>query len=203
MHISEGILSGSVLLAGWAGTSAGTAIGLRKTDSAKIVRTALLSSAFFLASLVNIRIGPSSTHLSLLAPMGLILGHSVFPAVFVALLLQAVLFHFGGLLVLGVNTFVMGSAALGSAWLVYILFGRAVRESASSTVTAVTSFLAGAFAVMTGAGLSGLCLGLSDKNFINAAKLLITAHVPVAVIEGIVTAFMILWLKRAAPEFLK
>ena len=199
MHISEGILSGSVLLAGWAGTSAGTAIGLRKTDSAKIVRTALLSSAFFLASLVNIRIGPSSTHLSLLAPMGLILGHSVFPAVFVALLLQAVLFHFGGLLVLGVNTFIMA----GSAWLVYILFGRAVRESASSTVTAVTSFLAGAFAVMTGAGLSGLCLGLSDKNFINAAKLLITAHVPVAVIEGIVTAFMILWLKRAAPEFLK
>ncbi len=199
MHISEGILSGSILLAGWAGTSVGIALGLRKTDSAKIVRTALLSSAFFLASLVNVRIGPASTHLSLLAPMGLILGHSVFPAVFAALLLQALLFHFGGLLVLGVNTLIMS----GSAWAVYIIFGHAVRESGSRSVTAIFSFLAGTLAVILAAGLAGLCLGLSDKNFITAAKLLITAHVPVAIIEGIVTAFMILWLKRAAPEFLR
>ena len=53
MHISEGILSGSVLIAGWAGTTAGIAYGLRKTESEKIVRTALISSAFFLASLVG------------------------------------------------------------------------------------------------------------------------------------------------------
>ena len=34
MHISEGILSGSVLIAGWAGTTAGIAVGLRtgRTD---------------------------------------------------------------------------------------------------------------------------------------------------------------------------
>ena len=111
MHISEGILSGSVLIAGWAGSMAGISYGLKKTEPEKIVRTALISSAFFLASLVNVRIGPSSTHLTLLAPMGLILGSSVVPAVFVALLLQAVLFHFGGLLVLGVNTFVMAFSA--------------------------------------------------------------------------------------------
>ena len=36
MHISDGILSGSVLLAGWAGTCAGVAIGLKRTDTAKI-----------------------------------------------------------------------------------------------------------------------------------------------------------------------
>ena len=193
MHISEGILSGSVLLAGWAGTAAGVAVGLRKTDTSRIVRTALISSAFFLASLVNVRIGPSSTHLSLLAPIGLILGWGVFPAVLVALLLQALLFQFGGLLVLGVNTFVMGFAALS----VYLL-----RDSTNKALTVCLSFLAGGLAVIIGAGLAGLCLGLTDSDFINAAKLLVTAHVPLAVIEGAVTSFMVLWLKKAAPEFL-
>ncbi len=199
MHISEGILSGSVLLAGWAGTAAGIAVGLKKIDSSRIVRTALLSSAFFLASLVNVRIGPSSTHLSLLAPMGLILGWGVFPAVFTALLLQAVLFHFGGLLVLGVNTFIMGSASLSA----YLLFGRIVREGAGRLSVITASFFAGSIAVILGAFLVGVCLGLTDRNFLNAAKLLVIAHVPLAVIEGVVTAFMIMWLKKAAPEFLK
>ena len=198
MHISEGILSGSVLAAGWAGTCALTAIGLKKTDTSRIVRTALVSSAFFLASLVNVRIGPSSTHLSLLAPMGLALGWGVFPAVLTALLLQAVLFGFGGLLVLGVNTFIMGTAALS----VYLLFGKIIRESKNRAVVISVSFIAGFMAVILGAVLVGVCLGLTDNNFLNAAKVLVTAHVPVAVIEGVVTAFMVMWLKKSAPEFL-
>ena len=198
MHISEGILSAGVLAAGWAGTTAGVAVGLRHTDTSSIVRTALISSAFFLASLVNVRVGPSSTHLTLLGPMGLILGWGVFPAVLVALMLQAVLFHFGGLVVLGVNTFIMASSALS----VYLLFGRAVREGKSRPAVIVLSFLAGSVAVMLGAGLVGLCLGMTDANFLNAAKVLVIAHVPLALIEGAVTVFMVMWLKKSAPEFL-
>lgn len=198
MHISEGILSGSVLALGWAGAVLGTAYGLKRTDPDKIVRTALISSAFFLASLVNIRIGPSSTHLSLLAPIGIILGGAVFPAVFTALLLQALLFHFGGLLVLGANTFVMG----GAAFLTHLIFGRAIRKGIGRVRVMVMSFMAGAFAVMTGAVLAGVFLGLSDRNFIGAVKILMAAHVPLALIEGAVTVFLVMWLKKAAPEFL-
>jgi cobalt/nickel transport system permease protein len=190
MHISEGILSGGVLLAGWAGTLAGTAIGLKRTDTAKIVRTALISSAFFLASLVHVKIGPASAHLLLIAPMGLVLGWSVFPAVLVALLLQALLFGFGGLLVLGVNTLVMAGAAL----CVYLMFGRAAN--------AVMTFLAGVSGVMLAAIFAGVCLALSDEGFVNAAKVLVTAHIPVALIEGAFTAFLVSWLRKAAPEFL-
>ena len=198
MHISEGILSGSVLAAGWAGTCALTAIGLKKTDTSKIVRTALVSSAFFLASLVNVRVGPASTHLTLLAPMGLVLGWGVFPAVLTALLLQAILFGFGGLLVLGVNTFVMGGAALS----VYLLFGKIIRESKKIPVLGIIAFIAGFVAVIFGAVLVGVCLGLTDRNFLNTAKVLVTAHIPVAVIEGIATTFLVMWLKKSAPEFL-
>ena len=197
MHISEGILSGGMLAVGWAGTVAGVSFGLKHTETDKIIRTALVSSAFFLASLVNIRIGPSSTHLSLIAPMGLILGYSVFPAVFTALLLQAVLFGFGGLVVLGANTMVMGLPALVS----YIIFRKVIREGSGKTV-AFMSFMAGALAVMMGAGLSGAFLGFSDSNFLGAVKLLMIAHVPLALVEGAVTSFLMMWLKKSAPEFL-
>ncbi len=195
MHISEGILSGGVLAVGWAGTIAGVSYGLRKTNTDKIIQTALISSAFFLASLVNIRTGPSSTHLTLLAPMGLILGHAVFPAVFTALLLQALLFGFGGLLVLGVNAFVMGFASLAT----YLVFGRMIRKG-SWVIT--MSFMAGAFAVVIAAVIAGMLLMMTDSNFAGAVKVLFIAHAPVAVIEGCVTSFLVMWLKRAAPEFL-
>ena len=198
MHISEGILSGSVLISGWAGTCALTAVGLKKTDTSKIVRTALAASVFFLASLVNVRIGPTSTHLSLLAPMGLVLGWGVFPAVLTALLLQAVLFGFGGLLVLGVNTLIMGSAALS----VYLLFGKAVRSAKTPGKLGGICFVAGFCGVMIGAVLVGMCLGLTDHNFMTAVKVLLAAHLPIANIEGAVTIFLITLLKHFAPEFL-
>ena len=198
MHISEGILSGSVLVAGWAGSIAGISYGLKKTEPDKIVRTALISSAFFLASLVNVRFGPSSTHLTLIAPMGLILGQAVFPAVFVALLLQALLFHIGGLAVLGANTFAMAFPAL----MTHNMFGRAVREGTGKFRVMVFSFMAGALAVIMGALIAGALLGLTDRNFLGAVKLLVIAHIPLAVIEGAVTLFLVSWLKRVMPEFL-
>ncbi|MBQ7197615.1 MAG: cobalt transporter CbiM [Synergistaceae bacterium] len=199
MHISEGILSTQILITGWAGTCAGVALGLKKTSDYKIVRTALLASTFFLASLVNVRIGPGSTHLSFIAPMGLILGWGAFPAIFVALLLQAILFHFGGLLVLGANTFAMASPAL----VVYLIFGKSIRESQNKISVMTLSFIAGALAVIMGASIAGAFLGLTDKNFLTAIKLLLAAHIPLALIEGAATAFLITWLKKAAPEFLK
>ena len=198
MHISEGVLSAGMLAAGWAGTVAGVSYGLRKTDPDKIIKTALISSAFFLASLVNVRIGPSSTHLTLLAPMGLILGEAVFPAVFVALLLQAVLFGFGGIVVLGANTFIMGSAS----FITHIIFGRLIRESSGRFRVMILSFMAGVFSVVMGAFFAGIFLMMTDGNFSGAVKVLLTAHIPVAIIEGCVTSFLIIWLKKSAPEIL-
>ena len=198
MHISDGILSGGVLAMGWAGTAAGVSFGLKKTDPDKIIQTALISSAFFLASLVNVRIGPSSSHLTLLAPMGLILGHAVFPAVIVALLLQALLFGFGGILVLGANTFVMGAASL----VTYIIFGKAVRESSGRVKVIALSFMAGVLAVVIAAVIAGMFLMITDSDFSGAVKLLLMANIPVALIEGAVTSFLVIWLKRSAPEFL-
>lgn len=197
MHISEGVLSTSALAAGWAITATGTAIGLRKLKPERIVRVALLSSAFFLASLVNVRIGPSSAHLSLIAPIGLVLGWSAFPAVLIALLLQALLFHFGGFTVLGPNTTNVALPAL----IVYLLFAGPIRRQ-SGAAAAVWAFAAGTLAVLLGATGVGLFLSATNQNFLSVAKVLFLAHVPVAFIEGAITAFMVAWMKKVSPEFL-
>ncbi|MDR2136940.1 MAG: cobalt transporter CbiM [Synergistaceae bacterium] len=192
MHISEGLLSPQMLTAGWVAAGAGVAVGLKKLDSDKIVRVAVFSSVFFLASLVNVRIGPSSTHLSLLAPMGLALGWSVFPAVLTALLLQAVLFQFGGLLVLGANTANMALPAL----LVYLLFSGPIRRGGVLSAS-IFSFTAGFLAVILGAAGVALFLSLSDPGMTGAVKVVFAAHLPLALIEGFVTLFMARFLVSA------
>ena len=197
MHLSEGVLSTGALAAGWAAAGVGTAVGLRGLQPERIVRVALLSSAFFLASLVNVRVGPGSTHLAFLAPMGLVLGWAAFPAILTALLLQALLFHFGGLLVLGPNVTDMAVPAVA----VYLLFAGPIAR-AGKRAAAVLAFVAGVLAVLLGALGVALFLGLSDRNFLGAAEILLAAHVPVALIEGAVTAFMVVWFRKAAPEFL-
>ena len=106
MHISEGVLSGPVLISGGALAAVGTAIGLRKLDYDHIAKAGMLSAAFFVASLVHVPIGPANAHLVLNGLVGLLLGWAAFPAILVALVLQAVLFQFGGITVLGVNTII-------------------------------------------------------------------------------------------------
>ena len=93
MHISEGVLSAPVLIAGGALTVAGSAIGLKKLDYDRLAQVGILSAAFFLASLM-----------------------------------------------------------------------------------------------------------LTEESFLEVAALVVTAHLPVMIIEGIITAFCVVFLKKVQPE---
>ena len=198
MHISEGILSPQALAAGWAITGVGTAIGLSKLDPDKIVRVAVLSSVFFLASLVHLRFGAISTHLSLIAPVGLVLGWSVFPAVLTALLLQAVMLQFGGLLVLGANTACMALPGL----IVYLLFAAQIRAANSTTVAGSLAFVAGALAVFLAALGAGALIFISNPDMTGIVKIFLASNVLLALLEGVVTFFMVGFLKKTAPDIL-
>jgi cobalt/nickel transport system permease protein len=123
MHISEGVLSAPVLISGAALTAVGTAIGLKKLDYEKVPQAAMLASVFFLATLVHVPVGPSAMHLVLNGLLGVILGWAAFPAILIGLALQALLFQFGGLTGLGVNTLNMALPAI----ICYYLFGRLAR----------------------------------------------------------------------------
>ena len=122
----------------------------------------------------------------------------VFPSILVALSLQALLFQFGGFTVLGVNTLVMAAPAL----VAYLLFSPLVKKTSIPVVSA-GGFLAGMTGIVFGALLVAFALISTGESFRNVAMVIIIAHIPVMIIEGIVTAFCILFLKRVKPEILE
>ena len=196
MHISEGVLSGPVLLTGGALAAAGTAIGLKKLDYDHIARAGLLSSAFFVASLIHVPIGPSSVHLILNGIVGLMLGWGAFPAIVVALLLQGVLFQFGGLTTLGVNTMIMAGPAVAC----YSLFGPLVQRRREVALAA--AFVCGFTSILLAAVVAGAALMFTEENFLEVTLLIITAHIPVMVIEGLITVFCVAFFRRVQPDLL-
>ena len=198
MHISEGILSAPVLLSGAALTAAGTAVGLKNLDHYRMPQVAVLSAGFFVASLVHVPIGPSSVHLILNGLMGIFLGWAAFPAILVALILQALLFQFGGLTSLGANCVIMALPAV----VCFHLF-RAGVKSPNLVISMVASFLCGFGAIMLGGLIAALMLFLTGSHFLLVAKLIVLAHLPVMVIEGVITVFSVEFIKRVRPEMLE
>lgn len=196
-HIPDGVLSAPVLMAGAAVSLAGCAYGLQQLAAERIPQVALLSAVLFVAALVHFPVGPSSVHLMLNGLAGILLGWAAFPAILVALLLQAVLFGFGGLIVLGVSVMNMAAPAV----LCRALFV-ALSRSGNRRRTMIAAGLAGGIGVMLTALLVALALALSGQEFTVAAKLVVFAHIPVALIESIFSATVIGLLLRVKPEFL-
>lgn len=196
MHISEGVLSPAVLGAGAVLAAAGVAVGLRRVDYERLMSVAMLAATFFAGSLVHVPVGPASAHLILNGLLGIFLGWATFPAILVALVLQAVLFQYGGVTTLGVNTVSMALPA--------VLAGCAVRPllHGSASARAAAGFLCGFLAVAGAALLTALALGLSDEGFARSAQILLAAHVPVMAAEGVITALIVSFVARVRPESL-
>ncbi len=197
MHISEGVLSPPVLVVGGALTVIGTTVGLKNLDYDRIMTVSLLTATFFVATLIHVPLGPGSIHLVLGGLMGVVLGWACFPAILVALFLQTIFFQYGGLTVLGVNTAIMAMPAL----LCYFLF-RPWFES-NGKKRQVSAFLAGFLAILLSSLFMALALASTDKGFIGTAQLVIAAHLPLMIIEGIITMFTVSFLAKVQPEFLQ
>lgn len=157
----------------------------------------MLSAAFFVASLIHVPLGPSSVHLVLNGLLGAILGWAAFPTVLLALFLQAILFQFGGLTTLGVNTFNMAMPSV----ICFYLFGPLLRRGGS--LAFFGGFLTGSVSILLSGVLVALDLALTGEGLANAAKLILAAHLPVMAIEGIITAFILSFLRRVKPEMLE
>jgi len=197
MHLAEGLLSGPVLAVGAAGTATGVGVGLWTLDEDRIPRVSVLSSAFFVASLIHLPVGVTEVHLLLTGLAGLILGAAVFPALLVALLLQFILFGYGGFTTLGVNTLTMGLPAV----ICHFLFSDGVRHGRRS-VAGVLAFLCGVAGVALAAAFTAAALVASGRAFFEPSYALMVFHLPVMGIEGLVTAFVVLFLRRVRPELL-
>lgn len=198
MHISEGVLSPYVLVGGGAAAVAGVAYALKKMDYDRVPQVAVVSGAFFVAALVHVPVGPSNAHLALNGLAGVLLGWAAFPAILVGLFLQAILFQFGGLTTLGVNTLNMALPAvvcgLAARWFI---------KSSNPTLSSAAAFACGAGAVFLSGLMVAASLALVGESFRAVAKIALAAHLPVMVIEGFMTAFLVGFLKKVRPEILE
>ncbi|HDP24619.1 MAG TPA: cobalt transporter CbiM [Deltaproteobacteria bacterium] len=198
MHIAEGVCSGPVLVAGLSLAAAGVAYGIKRMDSDSVPKVGVLSSAFFVASLIHVPIGPVSTHLVLNGLMGLLLGWAAFPAIMVALVLQAVLFQYGGLTTLGVNTVNMAVPAV----ICFFLFGALARGEGVNKA-ALAGFACGFVSLTLSLIGVATALLLTQKAFLTPVKIVLISHIPIMVIEGIITAFALMFLKKVKPEIME
>jgi cobalt/nickel transport system permease protein len=186
-----------VLVGGAALAAAGTAIGLKKIDYEAIPRVALLSAAFFVATLIHVPVGPVGLHLVLNGLMGALLGWMAVPAILIALFLQALLFQFGGLTVLGVNTVIMATPAV----ICFYAFRGLLRRP--GTPAAVGAAGCGAVAILLSGLLVAAALIGTGQAFLEVAELALLAHIPVMIIEGVITLFIFLFLRKVKPEMLE
>ncbi len=198
MHVCEGVLGWPVLAAGGAVAAAGVAIGLRRMQVEDTPKTAMLAAVFFVASLVHVPFGPGSVHLILNGLAGIVLGWAAFPALAVALFLQAVLFQFGGLAVLGVNTVVMALPGVAAYYVFRALYGTG---RGPMCVFVLAGVLAAGTVLCSGLLLTG-ALAWGGRAFLRVAGGIVTTHMPVLVADGLVTGAAAVFLLKVRPDVL-
>lgn len=207
MHISEGVLSTPVTVCGWTVAGAAACWCARRITEDKMPRTAVLTACFFTASLIHVPLSfasvPTSVHLVLNGLCGIILGGAAFPAILVGLFLQAVLFGHGGLTSLGVNACCIGVPALFVGWTFRFWRDRSWAEKTGGML--VGGFMAGGLPVL----LSGLLVmtavwfsGDRSRTMADLAGWIVVPYIGVAIIEGCVTAWILVFLRKVEPKFL-
>ena len=188
MHISEGVLSPSVIIISSLILAPLVINSVRKLDYRDISKVALLSALFFVISTVHLPIGVTSVHFMMLGVIGIMLGWHSFTALLIALLLQALLIGFGGISSLAVNTLNTGIGAMVGYYLFIILKDRLPQS--------MTSFLIGFIPIIvTSIGIA-VALMFTSGEFINVAKIAFLAHLPLAVVEGVIMIFLFKTLQK-------
>lgn len=197
MHISDGVLPLSVTIGGYAAGGVLVAWSARRTRNEEMPKLAVMTAAFFVASLVHVPFGPTSVHLIIPGLTGALLGPSAFLSISLGLLLQSLLFQFGGLTALGANALMMGLPALVCGWLFQKFKGRTI------TRQAVAGGVVSALGIVQAAVILALLLSTGGEDFYGVAKIALLAHVPVIIVEGAVGAFTVGFLARVKPALLQ
>lgn len=196
MHLGNGIIcpvTGLPMLA-LAGVSAFFAFKKAKNSFTKnkIAPTIALTAFVFALQMINFAIPAtgSSGHIIGGVLLCALLGpYAAFLAMSTILIVQAVFFADGGLLALGCNIFNMGFLACFAA---YPLIFKPLEDKNMPVLGALLASVAalqlGSIAVAAESALSG---SIQSSSILNFTGLMQAIHLPIGIVEGIVTAFVI------------
>ena len=200
VHISDGVLAPIFLGLGFFVALLLILPAIIRVDEEEIPRIGLLTAAFFVASLIHIKLGVTSVHMLLNGLVGVILGRRAPLAIAIALGLQALLLGHGGFTTLGVNTVVMSIPALVARCVFVTVAGRLPLSSRRALIAGVG---AGGLAVLLTAFLYAVVLlvaGIEDFRII--ATLVFAMYLPLAAIEAVIVGVTTSYLARVKPEML-
>ena len=212
MHMADALLSpavGGVMGAASIGALAFAVRQIHKNDliEEKLPLMAVSGAFVFAAQMVNFSIPGtgSSGHLGgglLLA--GLLGGAPALLTLAAVLVIQCLFFADGGLLALGANIFNMGVLP---CLVVYPFLFRpflrkglsAKRLSLAAVLSAVVGLQLGAFGVV----LETLASGVTELPFSTFVALMQPIHLAIGIVEGLVTAAILVYVYRIRPELLQ
>ena len=201
MHILDGVLSTPVAAATSAAAAGLTAYSLVGTKEKEIPKIALMAAVFYVGSLIHVNIGGSSVHLLLSGIIGLMLGRRTPVAIAISLVLQLITIHFGGVTSLGANILDVSIPAMFSAWLVRPFIGKSPKRDFAFGA------LAGALSVIITVVMVSVWLVESNTRYgygpFKAINSLMLGHIPIMIIEAVVTGFAVQMIGKTRPEMLQ
>ncbi|MGC9119394.1 MAG: energy-coupling factor ABC transporter permease [Thermoproteus sp.] len=201
MHIPDGYLDPISAGATWAAMLGYGYYAYKHGDLSKNMEIILaLAAAIFVAQMLNWPIpGGTSLHLVGGALSAILVGP--FDAFFVLLLVlvvQALVFHDGGITTLGANVINMGVIAP--------LVGYAVYKALRRYGKFWAAFAAGWASITVAGFAAGLEIGLSPAfpyGVTISVPVMTMWHALLGIVEGLITALVVVYLSKRAPQYVR
>ena len=205
LHIPDGFLSGPVIAACWVATAVLLAVALPRVNAAlgerQVPLTGVMGAFIFAAQMINFPVfGGTSGHLLGGALAAITLGPWAAMIVMTSVVvLQALLFQDGGLLVMGANIFNMG--------LVTAVVGYGLYRGSQGRTARIRFAVAGVAAwlsVMGASLLTSLELWLSGTTSLEVVvPAMLGVHALIGVGEALITVAALGFLLRTRPDVLE
>ena len=96
MHIADGVLTLESTVVVSAISLVCLYISIKSIKDEKITLAAAMSAMFFIATFIHVPLGVTQIHLVLIGVIGILIGWMSFISIFIALVLQALLLGYGG-----------------------------------------------------------------------------------------------------------
>jgi cobalt/nickel transport system permease protein len=210
MHMADALISpavGATMFAVSAGLIGYSSKKVRDAaDDRKVPLMGVLGAFIFAAQMINFTIPAtgSSGHLGGGMILSILLGpYAAFLVMASVLIVQALFFGDGGLLALGCNIFNLG---FFPCFIVYPFIYRKIvgtsptkgRIMTGSLTAAIVGLQLGAFGVV----LETMFSGISELPFSTFVLLMQPIHLAIGIVEGLVTAAVVMFVWKARPEIL-
>ncbi|MFA7269181.1 MAG: energy-coupling factor ABC transporter permease [Sterolibacterium sp.] len=211
MHMADALISPTVGVTLWAASTATLAWcsrRIRQGDEERLIPLMGVLGAFvFAVQMINFTIPAtgSSGHIGGGLLLSILLGpHAACVVIASILTVQALFFADGGLLALGANIFNLGVFPCFAGYLLVYrpLLGADRLASSQRRITIVATLAAvvgsqlGAFAVV----LETMFSGISNLPISTFLLLMQPIHLAIGLVEGLATAIVILFVRRARPD---